>query len=231
MQDLPIRLEMVLEQVKYVRKDDRSGRIIDVGSDHGYLAIRCLEEDLADNAVCTEIHNPPAKRSMDALVEAGFGDVSEVYVTDGLKGVPLQNGDVIVIAGMGGLNIIDIITRALKDNGYHVLENVTFVLQPQKSNEIVRNFLAKTGFVFEDESVCYDRDIFYNCMRVVFRGICKSLTDEEACYGPVLLRKNDEGDREVAAYFDHLNSLFEVRQRSNPVIRAAWEERRQNERK
>ena len=48
MQDLPIRLEMVLEQVKYVRKDDRSGRIIDVGSDHGYLAIRCLEEDLAD---------------------------------------------------------------------------------------------------------------------------------------------------------------------------------------
>ena len=231
MQELPIRLEMVLDQVKSVRKDDCLGRIIDVGSDHGYLAIRCLEEELAASAICTEIHNPPAKRSMDALVEAGFGDISEVYVTDGLKGVPLQNGDVVVIAGMGGLNIIDIITRALKDNGYHVLENVTFVLQPQKSNEIVRNYLAKTGFVFEDESVCYDRDIFYNCMRVVFKGISSALTAEEACYGPVLLKKYYEGDNAVKVYFDHLNSLFEVRQRSNPVVMTALQERKRNERK
>ena len=32
-----------------------------------------------------------------------------MHVTDGLIGVPLQEGDVIVMAGMGGLNIIDII--------------------------------------------------------------------------------------------------------------------------
>ena len=97
MQDLPIRLEMVLEQVKSVRKDDRSGRIIDVGSDHGYLAIRCLEEGLAGSAVCTEIHNPPAKRSMDALVEAGFGDIFMLYrflpeLVSKCKKVILKNG-------------------------------------------------------------------------------------------------------------------------------------------
>ena len=231
MQDLPIRLEMVLDQVKMTRSEGVRGRILDVGSDHGYLAIRCLEEELTDSVICTEIHEAPAKRSEAALVEAGFEDESEVYVTDGLKGVSLISGDVIVIAGMGGLNIIDIITRALKDNGYSVFENVTFILQPQKSNDMVRKFLAKTGFVFVDESVCYDRDIFYNCMRVVFKGISTTITDEEACYGPVLLKKLNNGDEEVASYFAHLNQLFEIRQRSNPTVRAALEERLKNERK
>lgn len=231
MQELPIRLEMVFEQVKSAAPGKEYTRIIDVGSDHGYLAVRSLEDGIANVAVCTEIHKAPAQRSQDALIEAGFADCSEVYVTDGLKGVPLRDGDVVVIAGMGGLNIIDIITHALKDNGYHVMENVTFVLQPQKSNEIVRNNLAKSGFVFEDECVCYDRDIFYNCMRVVFKGISTTLTAEEACYGPVLLKKYKEGDKDVSAYFDHLNELFEVRKRSNPVVMSALEERKKNERK
>ncbi len=228
MQELTERLTMVLGQVRYARQDSAGGRIIDVGSDHGYLAIRCLEEGLADEAVCTEIHRAPAQRSEDALIEAGFGDCSEVYITDGLKGVPLMTGDTVVIAGMGGLNIVDIISRALKDNGYHVLENVTFVLQPQKSNDIVRKYLSKAGFVFEDESVCYDRDIFYNCMRVVFKGISTTITDEEACYGPKLLSKFKNGDPQVIAYFEHLDEIFEIRQRSNPTVKAALEERKKN---
>ena len=228
MQDLTVRLEMVFDQVKNARKDAVSGRVIDVGSDHGYLAVRCLEEGLAGSAVCTEIHKGPAQRSQDALVEAGFGDVSEVYITDGLKGVPLMAGDTVVIAGMGGLNIVDIITRALKDNGYHVFENVTFVLQPQKSNDIVRKYLSKAGFVFVDETVCYDRDIFYNCMRVVFKGISTTITDEEACYGPKLLSKSKNGDPQVIAYFEHLDEIFEIRQRSNPTVKAALEERKRN---
>lgn len=228
MQELTERLTMVLGQVRYARQDSDAGRIIDVGSDHGYLAIRCLEEGLADEAVCTEIHRAPAQRSEDALIEAGFGDCSEVYITDGLKGVPLKAGDIIVIAGMGGLNIVDIISRALKDNGFHVLENVTFVLQPQKSNDMVRKYLTKAGFVFEDESVCYDRDIFYNCMRVVFKGISTTITDEEACYGPKLLSKSKNGDPQVIAYFEHLDKIFEIRQRSNPTVKAALEERKRN---
>ena len=129
---------------------------------------------------------------------------------------------------MGGLNIVDIISRALKDNGYNMLENVTFVLQPQKSNDIVRKYLSKAGFVFEDESVCYDRDIFYNCMRVVFKGISTTITDEEACYGPKLLSKFKNGDPQVIAYFEHLDEIFEIRQRSNPTVKAALEERKKN---
>lgn len=229
MQPLTVRLEMVFEQVRKTCPDSGQMRLIDVGSDHGYLAVRALEENITGSVICTEIHKGPAQRSVDALSEAGFEDCSEVFITDGLKGIQLKPGDVVVIAGMGGLNIIDIISRALKDNGLYIMENVTFILQPQKSNEIVRDYLARTGFVFLDESVCYDRDIFYNCMRVVFKGICVTLSAGQACYGPVLLEKYNENDPDIRSYFEHLDSLFEVRQRSNPVIRAALEERKNNE--
>ena len=231
MQNLTVRLEMVFEQVRSAVSGTGDVRVIDVGSDHGYLALRCLEEGVAKKAVCTEIHEGPAKRSQEALDSAGYSDCSEVHVTDGLIGVPLQDNDVIVIAGMGGLNIIDIIGQAIKDNGTEAMKKVTFVLQPQKSNEIVRKYLAETGFVYVDETVCYDRDIFYNCMRVVYKGITSELTDEQACYGPFLIDKFDKGDKEVSLYFDHLNKIFEIRKRSNPTVKSALEERKQNERK
>ena len=231
MQILTRRLEMVFEQVKMACKEPGAARLIDVGSDHGFLAVRCLEEGLAGSAVCTEIHNAPAKRSEDALAVAGFADCSEVYVTDGLTGVPLKDKDIVVIAGMGGLNMIDIISRAIKDNGTDVIKNVTFVVQPQKSNDLVRRFLSENGFAFEDETVCCDRDIFYNCLRVIYKGTRRNLTDEEACYGPLLLRKYNDGDQDVIKYFAHLNDIFEIRKRSNPVIKSALEERMRNERK
>ena len=229
MQNLTVRLEMVFEQVRCAVSGSSPVRVIDVGSDHGYLALRCLEEGISQTAVCTEIHEGPAKRSQEALEGAGYSDCSEVHVTDGLIGVPLQDNDVVVIAGMGGLNIIDIIGQAIKDNGTDALKKVTFVLQPQKSNEIVRKYLAETGFVYVDETVCYDRDIFYNCMRVVYKGITSELTDEQACYGPLLIDKFDKGDKEVSLYFDHLNKIFEIRKRSNPTVKSALEERKQNE--
>ena len=192
MQNLTVRLEMVFDQVKKAAGDNAGLRIIDVGSDHGYLAVRCLDDGIAGSVICTEIHEAPAKRSSLALNEAGYTEISEVFVTDGLKGVPLKYGDIVVIAGMGGLNIIDILTRALKDNGSSVFEKVTFVLQPQKSVELVRQYLSGSGFYFADETVCCDRDIFYNCMRIGFNGMRSQLTNEEACYGPVLLKKRPQ---------------------------------------
>lgn len=229
MQSLTVRLEMVFDQVRKARNGLRTGRIIDVGSDHGYLAVRCLEEGIVDSAVCTEIHKAPAKRSEDALINAGYGDLSEVYVTDGLTGVPLKSGDIIVMAGIGGLNIIDIIKRAVTDNDSNVLSNVVFVVQPQKSNELVRRYLAESGFSYLEEAVCCDRNIFYNCIRVVYTGECRDLTDLEACYGPLLLERYKAGDKEVKEYFDHLDSIFEIRKRSNPAVRTALEEKRKNE--
>ena len=67
MQILTERLEMVFGQVRHACKEPGASRIIDVGSDHGFIAVRCLEEGLAGSVICTEIHKAPAQRSEDNI--------------------------------------------------------------------------------------------------------------------------------------------------------------------
>ena len=225
------RLSAVYDQVCAARTVLGPGRVIDVGSDHGQLAVSCLENNIATAVICTEIHQGPASHSEEALKEAGFEDRSRVVVTDGLNGIGLEPGDVIVIAGMGGLNIIDIISRCIETGSPELLKNVRFVIQAQKSVHLVRRFFAEKGFAFEDESVCTDRDFFYNIMRMSYSGISYELGAYKECYGVLLPDKEAAGDALVKAYFAHLDDVFEIRSRSDLVVREALNERNGHENK
>lgn len=226
---LSSRLSAVFGQVAAARKDIGPGRVIDVGSDHGLLAVSCLENGIAADVICTEIHEGPAEHSKEALKEAGFEDRSQVFVTDGLNGIRIKKGDIIVIAGMGGLNIIDIITRCLEIETEDVLKDVRFIIQPQKSVNLVRKFFAERGFVFDDESVCTDRDFFYNIMRMSYGGSPYVLGAFKECYGVLLPDKASGGDELVKSYFAHLDEVFSIRSRSDAAVREALEERKRYE--
>ncbi|MBE7071007.1 MAG: SAM-dependent methyltransferase [Ruminococcaceae bacterium] len=228
---LSSRLSAVFDQVAASRKELGPGRVIDVGSDHGLLAVSCLENGIATEVICTEIHEGPAMHSKEALKEAGFEDRSNVFVTDGLNGMSLKKGDIVVIAGMGGLNIIDIITRCLENEPSELLKDVRFIVQPQKSVNLVRKFFAERGFVFEDESVCTDREFFYIIMRMGYDSVPYELGSFKECYGVLLPGKAASGDELVKAYFAHLDEVFEIRSRSDFVVREALDERKKHENK
>lgn len=226
---LSSRLSAVFDQVSAARSAIGPGRVIDVGSDHGLLAVSCLENGIASGVICTEIHQGPADHSKEALKEAGFEDRSEVMVTDGLNGISLRKGDIVVIAGMGGLNIIDIVSRCIETESPELLKQLRFVIQPQKSVNLVREFFAQKGFLFEDESVCTDRDFFYNIMRLGFSGNPYVLGAFKACYGVLLPGKEKAGDALVRSYFEHLDEVYKVRARSDSIVREALEERNRHE--
>ena len=221
MQQLSVRLETVFESVRESRSCLEHGRVIDIGSDHGFLSVRCLEEGVSDHAVCTDIHEGPAQKSKSSLIMAGFKDKCTVKVTDGLDGIDLEENDIVVIAGMGGLNIIDIVTRIIASTPKDVLKKCGFVIQSQKSTHLVRNFFASRGFVFADEKVCKDRGFFYNVMRLEYSGIPFELSRRQSYYGPCLMKKDDDLTIE---YFEHLDDIFAVRARGDENIRSMLEE-------
>jgi len=214
---LSIRLSMVLNLAP-----DSTSRLIDVGSDHGLLALEALKTNVATTVVCTDIHKAPAEKSRICLAMAGYSSVSEVFCTDGLKGVPLMENDTVVIAGMGGLNIIEIIEEAKNTNDLDVFKTVNFCIQAQKSVDLVRKFFAENGFEIVDESVCVDRDIYYQAMRVIYRGTNYPLTLKEQFYGPILLKRKDA--IEVSDMFKHLDEIYNIRARGDERIRAMLEE-------
>lgn len=217
--DLSVRLETVAGFISQGAK-----RVIDVGSDHGLLGIALLKRSVAGEVVCTDINKGPADRSRLALAMAGFKSQSEVYNTDGLKGVPLKNGDYIVIAGMGGLNIIDILKQAKDDNDEEIFKSLTFVLQPQKSIDLVRLYLSENGYEIKDETACTDKGFHYQVMKVIYSGKPYELSLKEQFYGPVLLKKEAGGDEEVRALFEHLTKIYKVRARGDERIARCLEE-------
>lgn len=214
---LSIRLSMVLGLAP-----EGNSRLIDVGSDHGLLALEALKKNLVSRVVCTDIHKAPAEKSRICLSMAGYSSVSEVYCTDGLKGVPLEENDSVVIAGMGGLNIIEIIEEAKATNIEDIFKTVSFILQPQKSTDLVRKYLSENGFEIVDEAVCEDRDIYYQASRAIYRGTNFPLTLKEQFYGPRLLERQD--DELVKKVFDHLTEIYNVRSRGDLRIRQMLEE-------
>lgn len=220
MDQLSIRLQMVYDFIDADRA--KKGRVIDVGSDHGHLALSCLKSDLTPFCICTDIHKNPAERTKQCLIDNDMKDRSEVYCTDGLKGVELKHFDTVVMAGLGGNTTVDIITEALKVTSKDVLKEVDFVLQPQKSSDRLRVFLCENGFEIFDETVSFDRDLYYICIKTRYVGKTSDLTIKEKFYGPKLLLKSDEAL--VKDYFSHLNGVFKIRSRGDEELKQLMEE-------
>ena len=201
-----------------------SRRLIDVGSDHGHLSLYALIHDNFEEAILTDIHEAPAKRSEQTLRMYGYADKTKVYCTDGLDGVELQKGDIIVMAGLGGNNMVDIMTRVLEREDKEFLKTITWVLQPQKSSDRLRVFLFENGFNIVDENASEDRGLYYLIIKTAYTGIPSKYTLKQKYYGPVILRRIEECDPIVLGYKDRLDKRFELSKRGDEEIKQMLEE-------
>lgn len=199
-------------------------RFIDVGSDHGHLALYALLEDGFRRAVLTDIHKEPAKRSEETMRLYGCSKNSEVHCTDGLDGINLEIGDVICMAGLGGNNIIDIVGRAKASCDIETLKTITWVLQPQKSSDKLREFLFKNGFEIKDEICVEDRGIYYVIIKAIYTGESNDITLTQKYFGPVIMAKANSGDELSRSYINRLKNRFSLARRGDIEINRLMEE-------
>ena len=217
---LPLRLKAVYDTVS----SDLKGRLIDVGSDHGYLALYTLEQG-TDRVVCTDIHKAPAEKTMKCLKDNGFEDRSEVFCTDGLDGVDLLEGDVIVMAGLGGNNMTDIMKRVVDGRDSNIVKSLVWCLQPQKSIDVLREYFSKEGFEITDERVCFDRGIFYPIVKAVYTGVPYELSLSDKYYGKVFQKRFESKEKDVMEYFVRLDSRYKIRARGDGEVSELIKER------
>ena len=148
----------------------RSKRVFDVGSDHGYISATLLERGTADFVIATDIRKRPAERTRTLLHERGLSSRSCTVCTDGIDGMALEPGDTVIISGMGGYMIMDILRDILAYQEKETISEVFFLLQPQKSLAKFRRFLLECGFEIVDEDLCKDRDKWYVILHVGYKG-------------------------------------------------------------
>ena len=136
---------------------DGGGTLADIGTDHAYLPVYLLQRGVIERAVACDIGAGPLANAKKT-VEAQGGDLCiDLRLSDGLAALQPHEADEIVICGMGGNMIEDILLGApwVRSAGVHL------VLQPMSHAEDVRRYLCENGFAVEKElCVCEDRKVY-----------------------------------------------------------------------
>ena len=87
------------------------GRLADIGTDHGYLPVWLLQEGRIPSAIASDVGAEPlehARRTAEEYETQGL----DFRLCDGLSGIEPEETDIVVIAGMGGETIRDILRAA-----------------------------------------------------------------------------------------------------------------------
>lgn len=208
MSDITLRLKMIADMASKNSPD--AARLIDVGADHGLLSVWCLKNGIVRTALLTDINEGPLGKAKSAISDNNLTGRADVMLTDGLDNVTLADGDIIVIAGMGGNNIMDILGRTAA-RGFDGAKDLTFYLQPQKSLPELREWLSSSGFEFVDEEYVQESGFYYCALCVKYTGKAAMLSDEEIYYGPLMLGKFDR----YPEYKDFLDRVYRVRARGD----------------
>lgn len=168
--------------------------LADVGTDHGYIPIYCASHGICDSALAMDINPMPLRSAQSNIIKYGLGDKITVRLSDGLQALAENEADVIVIAGMGGLLMRDILQSGCSVIGGDTL----LILQPMLAARELREYLYSSGFDICDEYVCREQDKFYNII-TARRG--KGTHDEDDIIIGRNLSKNSP--ETFAAYVDY----------------------------
>ena len=158
----------------------RPGRgVIDVGTDHGYLPERLALERYPGNIFASDLRSGPLSAAMRTAERSGVSKKIRFLLCDGLEGVPPEDIDTIVVAGMGGDTICGILDRAdwCLNGAYRLL------LQPMTKAEILRYWLSCNGFAIEEERLVAEGSTIYQILSARFCGHNETLSDVELFLG------------------------------------------------
>ena len=145
----------------------RQGAVLaDIGTDHAYLPIYLAEKGRISSATASDINEGPCESARAHIAENGFADRINVVRANGLAGHAARGKTDIVIAGMGGALICEILKKAdfIKD------KNVRLILQPMRNVRDLREYLLENGFSIVDEALAREEDRIYEIICAEYSG-------------------------------------------------------------
>ncbi len=145
----------------------RPGALLaDVGTDHAYLPVWLARRRKIVHALALDLREAPLARAKEHIASYRVEDLVETRLSDGLSAVQPEEAEDIVIAGMGGELIAQILSRTpwLKDKSKRL------ILQPMTAARELRLFLAEEGFAIVEEWAVRSQGRVYAVQRVEYTG-------------------------------------------------------------
>ena len=179
-------------RLKYISELVSDGKkIADIGTDHGYIPISLLLDKKISFAILSDINRGPLNNAKKEVTKNNVQNYVDLRLGSGME--TLRDGEVdqVIIAGMGGILISDIIEKKIE-----LSKNLDkLILQPMQAPEELRRYLSKNGFKIIDEHFVREDHRIYEIIEAVY--------DKE-----LLTEKQDDEGFEQKKYTQYIYSLF-----------------------
>lgn len=168
--------------------------VADVGTDHGYLPAFLINSCRAKFVFAGDIVTGPLDSAKKTIEKYEVDETKvKLLLSDGLKGFDKNCADTIIIAGMGSVSMIDIISGC----DWVKSSDIKFIVQPQNDHDLMRQFLYSSGFAIEKEIAVYDQRHIYTVMLVRYSGKVEQIDSVFAYLGRIPDTKGDDQIRYV----------------------------------
>ena len=112
------------------------------GTDHAYLPAWLLQNGRIPSAIASDVREGPLSRARATARACGCFERMSFRLCDGLSGIAPEEVDALVIAGMGGETIANILEAAPWVKG----KNFPIILQPMSTQAELRGWLCAMDF-------------------------------------------------------------------------------------
>ncbi|EKQ50311.1 MULTISPECIES: class I SAM-dependent methyltransferase [unclassified Clostridium] len=178
--ELSKRLKWILDKVS------QTDTIMDVGTDHGYIPIYLIKNNIAEKVIASDINKDPLRKAEINAALDGVLNKIELRLGGGLSPLKNKEAQVVIIAGMGGNLIRDILEKDLNK-----VKNLDYlILQPAQNPEVLREYLYNNDYEILEEDLCLDENKYYEVFKVRYKlGDYIKLEDMYYEISPIMLNK------------------------------------------
>ena len=135
--------------------------VCDVGCDHAHVPIRLIQTGCYRRAIGMDVIDGPLGKAAGNLALYQMEDRVELRLSDGLDAFVPGEADTLVITGMGGTLMEEILLRDPEKTG----SISVLVLGPQSDPEKVRAALRRLGFAITREKLIFEDGKYYPVIR------------------------------------------------------------------
>lgn len=177
---------------------DKEDKVVDIGCDHGYLSIYLKAVNGNKVVIATDINENALNMAKKNINKSSI--LIETRLGNGLDVIKHNEVDTIIISGMGGNTILNI----LKKNKLKYIKKI--VIQSNTDIPLIRKYINKLGYTIKNEQLIIDKNIYY--IIITFTKGRHKYTKKELYFGPILLKENNDLFNEKKAI--ELNKLEEI---------------------
>jgi len=161
--------------------------VADIGTDHAYLPIYLIQKGVCKRAIASDVKMGPIEAAHNNISINNLNDKIETRLGSGLDTIGENEADVIIIAGMGGT----LVSELLEANIQKASKASALILQPMNNLDVLRKWLYDNKFDIYDEELVAEGQKIYFVISVKFDGVERAYKDFELQVGEKLIAKKD----------------------------------------